>query len=375
MSRLQMQAACNHFRQLVFYDKPKIKEYAVTDCLPSRYPLIQAPMAGAQDHRMAAAVCRAGGLGSLPAALWSGAQLAAEIEALRSLTAAPFNVNFFAHRMPPPDAAALARWRQRLQGYYRQWVVREDDTDNAPLRQPFAAEQLAVVQQYRPAVVSFHFGLPEERLLRGVKDTGAQVLSSATTVAEAQWLADHGADAVIVQGSEAGGHRATFLGGDMAAQSGLFALLPQVVDAVDLPVIAAGGIADERGIRAAMALGATAVQVGTAFLLCHESRIGSLHRAALTRAAAQAQTETALTNVFSGKPARGLVNTLMRDLDYLNSDVAPFPYAAAASAPLRAAAEAAGDDSFTPLWCGQNPCGCRAVSAAERCADLCRIFA
>lgn len=346
----------------------------MTACLPSRYPLIQAPMAGAQDHRMAAAVCRAGGLGSLPSATWSAERLAQEISALQAQTDAPFNVNFFVHVMPPEDAAAQARWRLRLQTYYRRWGLAGDALADALGRRPFAADMLDVLQQYRPAVVSFHFGLPEAALLRGVKDTGAQIWASATTVAEAQWLAEHGADGIIAQGSEAGGHRATFLGSDMASQTGLFALLPQVADAVALPVAAAGGIADERGIRAALALGASAVQLGTAFLLCDESLIAPLHRAALQEAAAAGHAETAITNVFSGKPARGLVNTLMRDLGYLNADVAPFPYAAAASAPLRAAAEAAGDAGFTPLWSGQNPSGCRAVSAGELCRTLCRVF-
>ncbi|MCP2039745.1 nitronate monooxygenase [Neisseria sp. HSC-16F19] len=342
-------------------------------CLPSVYPLIQAPMAGAQDHRMAAAVCRAGGLGSLPAAMWTATQLAGEIEALRALTDAPFNVNFFTHEMPPPDEAVKARWQHRLQDYYRHWGVTADSAP-VPLRRPFAAEQLEVLQQYRPAVVSFHFGLPQAGLMRAVKDTGAQVLASATTVAEAQWLADHGADVVIAQGSEAGGHRATFLGSDMATQTGLFALLPQVADAVPVPVVATGGIADERGIRAALALGASAVQLGTAYLLCHESLIGGVHRTALSAAAGAVAAETAISNVFSGKPARGLVNTLMRDLGCLNEDVAPFPYAAAATAALRSAAEAQGDSSFTPLWSGQNPHGCRAISAYDLTRDLCGCF-
>lgn len=343
--------------------------------LPSRYPLIQAPLAGVQGSAMTIGVCRAGALGSLPAAMLSAEQLAAELTAIQTATDAPFNVNFFAHTLPAITADDARRWQAVLQPYFSRFGLNPAAIKPGVLRRPFDDAHLAVLQQYRPAVVSFHFGLPENRLLQAVKDTGARILSSATTVAEALWLAERGVDAVIAQGSEAGGHRATFLGSDMATQTGTFALLAQTVDALTVPVIAAGGIADERGIQAALALGAAAVQVGTAYLLCDESQASPFHRAAIAAAATVPQrAETAITNVFSGKPARGLVNTLMRDLAYLHHDAMPFPHAATAVNAIRAAAEATGDNGFTPLWCGQNPRGCRAVSAYELSQDLCAAF-
>ena len=343
--------------------------------LPSAYPLIQAPMAGAQDSQMAIAVCRAGGLGSLAAALLSPPQLAAELAAIQAATDAPFNVNFFAHQMLEPTPQQMRRWHDFLQPYFDRFGVDAAAMDAGGLRQPFGDAQLAIVQQYRPAVVSFHFGLPAAAQVQALKDIGTCIIASATSVAEAQWLAERGVDAVIAQGSEAGGHRATFLAADVASQTGTLALLPQIVDAVPLPVIAAGGIADVRGIRAALQLGATAVQIGTAYLLCDESRISPLHRGAINAAMqAPQQAQTAITNLFSGKPARGLVNTLMRDGGYMHADAAPFPYAAAAVNAIRAKAEKQGNSGFTPLWCGQNPSGCRAVSATELTQDLCRAF-
>lgn len=332
-------------------------------------------MAGAQGVDMALAVCTAGGLGSLPAALLSPDALAAQLSLMGKKTQAPFNVNFFAHTMPTLTQAHTRLWRACLQPCFQAYGVDEADIRASVLRRPFGEDMLAVLQQYRPSVVSFHFGLPAPRLLQAVKDTGAMVLSSATTVAEACWLAERGVDAVIAQGSEAGGHRGTFLDSAMATQQGLFALLAQVVDAVKIPVVAAGAIADAAGIRAALALGAVAVQVGTAYLLCHESEISPLHREALHMAAHTPQkAQTAITNVFSGKPARGLVNTLMHELGYLCDAVAPFPYAATEVNAIRAKAEARGDAGFTPLWCGQNPTGCRSVSATELTEALCRVW-
>ena len=273
--------------------------------LPSVYPLIQAPMAGAQGSQMAIAVCRAGGLGSLAAALLSPQQLADELAAIQAATDAPFNVNFFAHQMTEPSPQQMRRWHDFLQPYFARFGVDAAAMDAGVLRQPFGDAQLEIMQQYRPAVVSFHFGLPAAAQVQALKDIGTRIISSATSVAEARWLAERGVDAVIAQGSEAGGHRALFLAGDVASQTGTLALLPQIVDAVPLPVIAAGGIADVRGIRAALQLGAAAVQIGTAYLLCDESRISPLHRAAINAAMQAPQpAPTAITNLFSGKPAR-----------------------------------------------------------------------
>jgi nitronate monooxygenase len=337
-----------------------------------RLPLIQAPMAGVQDHRLAAAVSNAGGLGSLPAAMLGADGLRDQLSALQALTDRPFNVNFFCHVPPSPNAARDARWRAALAPYYAEFGVDPAQVSAGPARMPFSADMADVLEAFRPAVVSFHFGLPAADLLARVKAWGACVLGSATTVAEARWLEAHGADAIIAQGLEAGGHRGHFLSDDLSEQLGTFALLPQVVRAVSRPVIAAGGIADARGLAAAMALGASAVQVGTAYLCCPEATTSAVHRAALGSEAAR---HTALTNVFSGRPARGIVNRAMRELGPLSADAPAFPFATAAMAPLRARAEAAGSGDFSPLWCGQNAAGCQPVPAAELTRTLSAGFA
>jgi len=318
--------------------------------LPSRIPLIQAPMAGAQGPALATAVCRAGGLGSLPAALLTPPRLREHIAAVRAATDAPFNVNFFCHVPPRRDEAALARWQQALAPYAAEAGLDSTTAPPALARTPFDAALCEVLEETRPAVVSFHFGLPPADLFARVKRTGALVLSSATTVAEARWLEANGADAIIAQGVEAGGHRGVFLSSDVDAQPGLFALLPQVVDAVRLPVVAAGGIADGRAIAAAFALGASAVQLGTAYLRTPEATTSEVHRAALRQATDDG---TRLTNVLTGRPARGLVNRLMRELGPLSDLAPPFPLAADAVAPLRAAFEKQGRGDFSSLWAGQ----------------------
>src|SRR5262249_18453723 len=214
----------------------------------------------------------------------------------------------------------------------------------------------------KPNVVSFHFGLPAPALLDRVKREGFTIFSSATTVQEARWLAEHGVDAVIAQGLEAGGHRGMFLTGDIPAQVGALALVPQIVDVVDVPVIAAGGITDARGIAAAFALGAAAVQMGTAFLHCPEAKISKPHRAALQSAQADG---TALTNLMTGRPARGFVNCLMREVGPINAIAPEFPLAAGALAPLRQKAEAMGSGDFSALWSGQAAALGRAMPAGE----------
>lgn len=330
--------------------------------LGMRYPIIQAPMAGVQGTELAMAATGAGALGSLPAAMLGPAELRKALEQLATSGPGPFNINFFCHRQSEPDPAEERRWRGTLAPYHDEFGVDADATTTAPGRAPFNEEHAAILAEYKPAVVSFHFGLPLPELLARVKATGAKVFASATTVAEAQWLAHHGADAIIAQGLEAGGHRGHFLSEDLALQQGTFTLLPQIVAAVDLPVIAAGGIVDGKGILAALALGASAVQMGTAFLCCPEATTSPLHRAAIQGAHGQ---HTALTNLFSGRPARGIVNRLMRELGPF-SEVAPaFPHASRALAPLRAAAEKRGDSGFSPLWAGQNVSGCRSLPAAE----------
>lgn len=312
-------------------------------------PIIQAPMAGASTPEMVIAVSNAGGLGSLPSALYSEAQLRAALDVVRAGTDRPVNVNFFCHIDPPDDPARQAAWRQRLAPYYAEARLDPDMPIAAGGRAPFNEAFCAVVEDYRPEVVSFHFGLPSMPLLERVKRTGAKVISSATTVAEARWLENHGVDAVIAMGAEAGGHRGNFLTDDMATQVGTFALVPQVVDAVSVPVIAAGGIADRRGAAAAFALGAAAVQVGTAYLLTPEAKIVAAHRDALS----SPDKATAITNLFTGRPARGIVNRLMTEMGPLSELPPPFPTAGAALGPLRSAAEADGRGDFTPLWAGQ----------------------
>ena len=330
--------------------------------LGSQLPIIQAPMAGAQNHRLAAAVCAAGGLGSLPAALLSAQALDAELTQLRALTDRPYNVNFFAHRSPPADAGREQAWRELLAPLYAEFGVDPASIPDGPGRQPFSAAMAEVVEAHRPAVVSFHFGLPAAELLQRVKACGAKVLASATTVEEGLWLQERGVDAVIAQGLEAGGHRGIFLDEELSTQLGTFALVPQLVDALRVPVIAAGGIADARGVTAAMALGASGVQVGTAYLLCPEASTNALHRAALQSPAAR---HTVLTTLFTGRPARGIVNRLIRTLGATPAGIPAFPLAGNAIGPLRAAAEQRGVDHCTPLWSGQNASGCQALPAGE----------
>jgi nitronate monooxygenase len=339
--------------------------------LGTEIPLIQAPMAGVQGSALALAVSGAGALGSLPAAMLAPDALRAELAVLAA-SGRPYNVNFFCHTPPPPDAEREAAWRSTLAPWYDEAGLDITAVPAGASRSPFSAELADLIEPLRPPVVSFHFGLPAPALLTRVKAWGAVVLSSATTVEEAVWLQAHGADAVIAQGLEAGGHRGHFLRHDLSEQMGTFALLPQVARAVSVPVIAAGGIADAAGVRAALALGAAGVQVGTAYLCCPEARTSALHRAALGSDAAR---HTALTNVFTGRPARGVVNRVMRELGGLCAAAPAFPLATAAMAPLRAAFEARGSADFSPLWAGQNTSGCAAVPAAELTRALAAGFA
>jgi nitronate monooxygenase len=330
-------------------------------------PIVQAPMAGVQGSALAIAVSNAGGLGSLPCAMLDAAAIGRELSAIAAQTRRPVNVNFFCHAPPTPDAARESAWRAKLAPYYAEHGVDPASVPSGPGRLPFDAQAAELLEAFLPKVVSFHFGLPSEDLLRRVRAWGAKVLSSATTVDEARWLEAHGVDAVIAQGLEAGGHRGVFLTEDLTTQLGTFALVPQVVKAVRVPVIAAGGIADAQGVAAALALGAAGVQVGTSYLLCPEATTSALHRAALQSGAAR---HTVLTNVFTGRPARGIVNRVVRELRPLSADAPPFPLAAAAMLPLRAAAERAGSDGFSPLWSGENASGCREVPAAQLTREL-----
>jgi nitronate monooxygenase len=330
-------------------------------------PIIQAPMAGVQDSALAVAVANAGGLGSLPCAMLSPDALRRELTAIRTQTARPVNVNFFCHVPPTPSAEREAAWRAILSPYYKEFGLETSTIPEGGGRAPFGFEAADVLSEFRPAVVSFHFGLPSAELLARVRAWGAKVFSSATTVEEALWLEARGVDAIIAQGVEAGGHRGMFLSEDLDTQISTLALVPQIVSAVKTPVIAAGGIADAKGVAAALALGAAGVQIGTAYLLCPEATTSAVHRAALKSEAAR---RTALTNVFSGRPARGIVNRVMREVGPMSAAAPAFPLAAFALAPLRAKAESLGSGDFSPMWAGQNASGCKEIPAGELTREL-----
>jgi nitronate monooxygenase len=333
----------------------------VLDLFGISVPIIQAPMASATTPQMVIAVSEAGGLGSLPCALLSVEQTREALDLIRRSTPRPINVNFFCHVSPRPDPARALAWRAQLAPYYVEKGLDPEAPVPSPTRAPFVADFCSVVEEYEPEVVSFHFGLPEPALLDRVKATGAKVISSATTVAEARWLEDRGCDAIIAMGLEAGGHRGSFLSPDVSRQIGTFALVPQVVDAVKVPVIAAGGVADARGIVAALALGAAAVQIGTAYLFCPEATIAPVHREALQTAA---DDETMVTNVFTGRPARGIVNRVMRELGPISPVAPSFPLASGPLIPL-ARSEPGGAPDFMGLWSGQAARLARALPAGE----------
>ena len=339
----------------------------ITDLLGIELPIIQAPMAGAQLSAMAVAVSNAGGLGSLGCATLSEDAMRKEIAAIAAATTKPYNINFFCHLPPAPDAQREAAWRVRLAPFYRRFGIDPARIPEGPGRTPFTDAAATLLEEFEPPVVSFHFGLPPAPLLARVRAMGAKILASATTVDEALWLEARGVDAIIAQGVEAGGHRGIFLTDDLTTQVGTFALLPQIVRAVRVPVIAAGGIADADGVAAAIALGAAGVQIGTAYLLCPESIISAMHRAALKSDAAR---HTALTNIFTGRPARGIMNEAIRALGPIAGDAPAFPLATAAITPVRAKAEAQGTGDFSPLWSGQNATGCKEIPAAQLTREL-----
>jgi nitronate monooxygenase len=334
---------------------------ALLELLDVDLPIVQAPMAGAQGSELAAAVSAAGGLGSLPCAMLTPETAREEVARIRAATNRGFSMNFFCHVPPRDDPSRVERWGARLAPYFAELGAEAPSAFGAA-RNPFDEEFCALVEEVRPKAVSFHFGLPPDELYARVKRTGAKILCSATTVAEARWLAERGVDAIIAQGAEAGGHRGMFLTDDVASQIGTFALVPQIVDAVGLPVIAAGGIADARGIAAAFALGASGVQIGTAYLVTPEAKITKLHREALSKAQDE---DSVLTNVFTGRPARGLKNRFVRELGPMAQDAPAFPLGANFALPLRGKAEAAGSGEFSPLWTGQAGPLARPMPAGE----------
>ena len=331
------------------------------------FPVIQAPMAGVQDERLTAAVCNAGALGSLPCAMLNLEALKDSLQRLTKLTDKPYNLNFFSHELLPLTDAAKHAWLTSLMPYFSEFGLDANQLVPGPKRQAFNQDMLDVIAEFKPKVVSFHFGLPKASLVEQIKQWGGQVWSTATTVDEAIWLENNGADAIIAQGLEAGGHRGHFLRSDLTGQLNTLDLLVECVQSVSLPVIAAGGVVDAKTVRAAMTSGASAVQVGTAYLLCHEATTSAVHRKALASSTAQ---YTAITNVFSGRAARGIVNRAINELGPLNQTAPPFPYASDAMTALSNVNEANGSGDFSPLWCGQDASGCRQVSAGEKTLEL-----
>jgi nitronate monooxygenase len=321
------------------------------DLFGTEFPIVQAPMAGVQDADIMIGAAEGGALASLPCAMISPEKAREQINIVRQRVSAPVNMNYFCHTAVDADPAREANWRKRLTSYFTELGLDPNADINAANRAPFDEAMCALVEELKPEVVSFHFGLPDPALLKRIKAAGCRVIASATIVKEAVWLEERGVDAIIAQGAEAGGHRGMFLTEDIATQPGLFALLPQVVDAVKVPVIAAGGIADGRGIAAAFALGAAGVQIGTAYLRTPESKVSGPGRAALAGAS---DASTVITNVMTGRPARGVINRVMREVGPVSPDAPAFPHSATALGPLKAAAEKLGRADFTNLWAGQS---------------------
>lgn len=322
----------------------------ILDLFKTEFPIVLAPMAGVMDADLVIAAAQGGALGSLPCAMLPVEKAREQINIIRQRVSAPVNMNFFCHKADDPDPLREATWKKRLSSYYSEHGIDPTDPIAVANRAPFDEAMCTLVEELKPEVVSFHFGLPEPALLKRVKAAGSIVMASATIVREAVWLEENGADVVIAQGAEAGGHRGMFLTENISQQPGLFALLPQVVDAVRVPVVAAGGIADGRGIAAAFALGAAGVQIGTAYLRCPESKVTAPARVAL---AGSLDDSTVITNVMTGRPARGVANRVMREVGPVSPDAPAFPHAATALGPLKAAAEKLGKVDFTNLWAGQ----------------------
>jgi nitronate monooxygenase len=320
------------------------------DLFKTEFPIVLAPMAGIMDAELVIAAAQGGALVSLTCAMISAEKAREQVIIIRQRVSAPVNMNFFCHKAVDANPKREAGWKARLGAYYKELGLDPAAPINAANRAPFDAAFCAVVEELKPEVVSFHFGLPSPDLVKRVKAAGSVVMSSATTVKEAIWLEENGADVIIAQGAEAGGHRGMFLTENIAEQPGTFALVPQVVDAVKVPVVAAGGIADGRGIAAAFALGASGVQIGTAYLRCPESRVIAPARAALAQATDES---TVITTVMTGRPARGVANRVMREVGPVSPDAPAFPHAATALGPLKAAAEKLGKVDFTSLWAGQ----------------------
>lgn len=342
------------------------------DLFGIEHPILQAPMGNFTRADLAAAVSEAGGLGGIGTAGWTLAEARIEVLKARQVTNKPLNLNFFTNKVQPLDPAADAAWAKALAGYYREQGKTWTSTTSRS-RQPFESDCCELVEELKPQIVSFHFGLPDEAYVERIKRTGARIISSATTSEEASWLEDHGADAIIAQGADAGGHRGTFLAADPVAalpsQIGTMSLVPQVVDAVRVPVIAAGGIGDARGIAAALMLGASGVQMGTAFLHCPEAPTSPVHRASLKSSSSDA---TVVTNIWTGRPARTVINRAIEELGAISAAAPPFPYATDGMRPLRTHSERTGSADFVPLFAGQAARLGREIPAGDLVRTLAR---
>jgi len=338
-----------------------------TQHLGVKLPIIQAPMAGVQDSQLAIAVAKAGGLGSLPCAMLSPQQIESELHKLTSATSAPINLNFFCHQPPESNAEIESRWQNTLSSYFDELGLDPQSIKPGASRQPFNHDIADVLEPHKPAIISFHFGLPSQELLKRVRAWGSTIISSATTVEEAVWLEQNGADLIIAQGIDAGGHRGMFLTQDLTSQVNTSLLLDKIQQKVGLPIIAAGGISTAEDVSKSLSTGAMAVQAGTAYLLCNEAKTSKLHQQAIQKTSSPS---TCLTNLFSGRPARGIINRVIKELGAIHPNAPEFPLAATAMTTLRNAAEAQNSSDFTPLWCGQNTQGCEAISAYQQTLKL-----
>ncbi len=334
------------------------------DLLGIAHPIIQAPMSGFTPPALAAAVCNAGALGSVGCAGQPPGVVREQVASLREATNRPFNLNFFVHIRPHTTPDATARMRARLARYFDEFGLGPVPEPTEPFPS-FDQERLDLVLEVRPPVVSFHFGLPEASAVRHIKAAGCIILSSATTVAEARALEAGGADAIIAQGFEAGGHRGTFTSGPAAGMVGMIALVPQIVDAVRVPVIAAGGIADGRGIAAAFALGASGVQIGTAFLGCPETTVSPQYRARLRTATDEA---TVVTRAFTGRPARAMRNRFVAEM--ADAEPLEFPLQGSLAGPLWQLPDVAARADFAPVWAGQAASLIRELPAGQLVGEL-----
>jgi nitronate monooxygenase len=332
----------------------------LTDLLGNQHPIIQAPMAGSTTVELVAAVSNAGGIGSMGYAETPTETIRQDAVKIRALTDKPFNLNFFAHATPVSKPEAIESTRARLKPFYSEAGLNEMPKDVSKPLFTFTEDKLEMLLDIKPPLVSFHFGLPGSEVIESLKSAGCRVLCSATTTAEAVILEQSGVDVVIAQGWEAGGHRGSFKVNHEDHGVGSLALVPQIVDAVDIPVIAAGGIADGRGIAAAFMLGACGVQMGTAFLSCPEASVDQVHLEAIRNAK---DDDTRLTKAFSGRPARARLNNYSESIAAQRLPLPDFPTMYTLSDPLRKASDDALDYRF--LLYGQAATLNREMPAAD----------